>query len=269
LRAGVRAFPFCSGLEAKKIEQEKRETRESDRLAEISRFSRFSCFCYDDPNMSDIHLVVFDLDGTLVDSSLDLANAVNMVLGEFGVHRLPDPEIVSMVGEGAAVLVRRALTASGLDPDTPGALDRFLVHYHAHLLDHTRPYPGMVETLANLAGRMPIAVLTNKPGYATDRILEGLGIRQYFRATLGGDTPFGRKPVPAGLAHLARVVDTAIASVLLVGDSPVDLATARNAGARICLARYGFGYRFAPEDFRGDETFIDAPADLVDVLPGG
>jgi phosphoglycolate phosphatase len=216
--------------------------------------------------MNDIRLVVFDLDGTLVDSSLDLANAVNALLMELGVSRLPDPHIVSMVGEGAAMLVRRALTASGLDPETPGALDRFLAHYNAHLLDHTRPYPGMVRTLKQLADDLPLAVLTNKPGYATDGILEGLGLRQYFRETIGGDTPFGRKPSPAGLAHLAEVIGTPASSVLLVGDSPVDLATARNAGARSCLARYGFGYRFAPDDFRGDETFIDTPPDLLALL---
>lgn len=216
--------------------------------------------------MNDIRLVVFDLDGTLVDSSTDLANAVNTLLGELGVNRLPDPDIVSMVGEGAAVLVRRALTASGLDPQTPGALDRFLVHYSAHLLDHTRPYPGMIETLEELAERMPLAVLTNKPAYATNRVLEGLRLHRYFLETIGGDTPFGRKPAPAGLLHLADVVDTRPASVLLVGDSPVDLATARNAETRICLARYGFGYRFAKEDFRGDEIFIDAPRDLVAAL---
>lgn len=216
--------------------------------------------------MHDVRMVVFDLDGTLIDSSADLANAVNALLAELGVQRLPDPQIVSMVGEGAAVLVRRALAAAGLDPEIPGALDCFLAYYNAHLLDETRLYPGMVETLQDLAARMPLAVLTNKPGYATDRILDGLAIRQYFRVTLGGDTTLGRKPASAGLEHLARVVDRPTASVLLVGDSAIDLATARNGGVRICLARYGFGYRFAPEDFRGDETFIDTPADLLPLL---
>lgn len=216
--------------------------------------------------MNDIRLVVFDLDGTLVDSSTDLANAVNALLVELDASRLPVPQIVSMVGEGAAVLVRRALTAAGLDPQTPSALDRFLAHYNAHLLDHTRPYPGMIETLQALATSVPLAVLTNKPGYATDRVLAGLGLRDYFRETIGGDTHFGRKPSPAGLVHLAGLVGEPLASVLLVGDSPIDLATARNAKAAICLARYGFGYRFAPEDFRGDETFIDTPVDLVGLV---
>jgi len=216
--------------------------------------------------MNNIRLVVFDLDGTLVDSSTDLANAVNELLAELGVKGLPDPEIVAMVGEGAAVLVRRALTASGLDPETPGALDRFLTHYNAHLLDFTRPYPGMVEALEKLSTHFPLAVLTNKPGYATERVLEGLGLQRYFRDIIGGDTAFGRKPSPAALEHLAATAAAPIESVLLVGDSPVDLATARNAHARICLARYGFGYRFAPEDFRGDEAVIDTPMDLVAVL---
>ncbi len=219
--------------------------------------------------MSDIRLVVFDLDGTLVDSSVDLANAVNTLLGELGVNRLPDPQIVAMVGEGAPVLVRRALTASGLDPHTPGALDRFLAHYNSHLLDYTRPYPGMVETLQTLAADMPLAVLTNKPASATNRVLEGLDLRRYFHQSIGGDSPFGRKPSPAGLAHLASGVAAPLASVLLVGDSPIDLETARNADTQICLARYGFGYRFAADDFRGDETFIDAPRDLLALIDRG
>lgn len=216
--------------------------------------------------MNDVRVVVFDLDGTLVDSSADLANAVNTLLAELGVSRLPDPQIVAMVGEGAAVLVRRALAASGLDAETPGALDRFLAHYHAHLLDHTRPYPGMMPTVQHLAQHLPLAVLTNKPGYATDEILDGLGLRQYFRETVGGDTPFGRKPSPAGMVHLVETLDAPADRVLLVGDSSVDLATARNAGTRICLARYGFGYRFTTDDFRGDEWFIDTPTELLSLL---
>jgi phosphoglycolate phosphatase len=216
--------------------------------------------------MIDAGLVVFDLDGTLIDSSVDLANAVNAMLADLGVSPLPDPAIVAMVGEGAAVLVRRALTASGLDLETPGALERFLAHYNEHLLDYTQPYPGMVETVEELAKHLPLAVLTNKPVGATTRILEGLGMLRYFRKTIGGDSAFGRKPDPAGMTFLAKTNGVAPARALLVGDSPVDLATARNAGAQICLARYGFGYRFSVADFRRDEYFIDAPPDLVRLL---
>jgi phosphoglycolate phosphatase len=215
---------------------------------------------------SDIGLVAFDLDGTLVDSSADLANAINVLLADLGVDRLPDSEIVAMVGDGAAVLVRRALTAAGLDPELPGTLDRFLEYYNRHSLDHTRPYPGMVETLQRLSVRLPLAVLTNKPAKATEHVLEGLGLRHFFGETVGGDTPFGRKPAIAGLLHLAQSVTISPQQVLLVGDSAVDLATARNATASICLARYGFGYRFTAEDFRGDEWFIDRPHDLLALL---
>ena len=216
--------------------------------------------------MIDAGLVVFDLDGTLVDSSVDLANAVNALLLELGAQPLAEPAIIAMVGEGASVLVRRALTAAALDPDTPGALERFLAHYDPHLLDHTVPYPGMVEALDRMGGHLPLAVLTNKPARATELMLEGLGLRRYFRDVIGGDTALGRKPDPAGLLHLAATAKIAPARVLMVGDSPVDLATARNAGTQICLARYGFGYRFMPADFRGDELFIDSPGGLVEVL---
>jgi len=220
--------------------------------------------------MSDAGLVVFDLDGTLVDSSVDIANAVNALILELGGTPLPLADIVAMVGDGARVLVRRALTAAALDPDRPGRtggmLERFLAHYDPHLLDHTVPYPGMVETLNWIAGRLPMAVLTNKPARATEVMLAGLGLRSHFRDVIGGDTAFGRKPDPAGLAHLAAGAGVAPPRVLLVGDSPVDLATARNAGTQICLARYGFGYRFGPDDFRGEELFIDSPADLMDLL---
>jgi phosphoglycolate phosphatase len=124
----------------------------------------------------------------------------------------------------------------------------------------------MTETLEGLAKHVPLAVLTNKPVGATTRILEGLGLLRHFRKTIGGDTAFGRKPDPAGLTFLAETAGVAPARALLVGDSPVDLATARNAGAQICLARYGFGYRFSVADFRRDEYFIDAPGDLMRLL---
>lgn len=220
--------------------------------------------------MIDAGLVVFDLDGTLVDSSVDIANAVNALILELGGTPLPLADIVGMVGDGAAVLVRRALKAAALDPETlkpaGGVLQRFLAHYDPHLLDNTVPYPGMVETLNWIGERLPMAVLTNKPARATELMLAGLGLRSYFRDVIGGDTAFGRKPDPAGLAHLAAAAGVAPARVLMIGDSPVDLATARNAGTQICLARYGFGYRFGPDDFLRGEMFIDSPGDLVDLL---
>jgi phosphoglycolate phosphatase len=213
-----------------------------------------------------IRLVVFDLDGTLVDSRQDLADAANELIVELGGASLADDAIVRMVGEGAGVLVRRALAAARLDPGTPGALPRFLELYDARLLAHTRPYAGTREALMAIARGRTLSVLTNKPGRATEKLLEGLGLSEWFSGVLGGDGPLARKPDPGGLAHLIDRAGVSAASTLLVGDSAIDLETARRGGVRVCLARYGFGFRFTDADFRGDELFIDAPRDLPPLL---
>ena len=209
-----------------------------------------------------IRLVVFDLDGTLVDSSHDLAEATNALLAELGGAPLALDAVVSMVGEGAAVLVKRALERSGLDPEMPGALARFLELYDERLLNATRPYPGMIEAIATLGAKFRLAVLTNKPERPTLEILSGLQMRQFFDDVTGGDSAHGRKPNPAGLLDLAARAGVTASETILVGDSPVDLETSRRAGTRICLTRYGFGYRFAGTEFRGDEVFVDAAAEL-------
>ena len=213
-----------------------------------------------------IDLVVFDLDGTLVDSHQDLATAANRLVLELGGTGVSEAAVVKMVGEGAAVLVRRALTAAGLDPETPGALDRFLAIYDACLLDQTRPYGGTIEALEQLALQARLAVLTNKPSHATLRVLDGLGLSRFFDPIVGGDTPFGRKPDPAGLRHIVEAAGTSPASTMMVGDSPVDRQTARRAGTAICLVRYGFGFSFGPGDLDGTETIVDAPGQIVGVV---
>lgn len=216
-----------------------------------------------------IGLIVFDLDGTLVDSHKDLAAATNALLSKLAASALSDDVVTSLVGNGAAILVRLALEHAGLDPETPGALDEFLRQYDRRLLDTTRPYPGMVDTIEALRSRYRLAVLTNKPERPTLQILKGLGMDTLFSDVIGGDSRHGRKPDPAGLLDLIARAGVTPADTLLVGDSPVDLETARRAGTHICLARYGFGYRFDGNGFRGDEKFIDEPKDLpaiVDVL---
>jgi phosphoglycolate phosphatase len=216
-----------------------------------------------------IELVVFDLDGTLVDSHQDLAFAANALVVELGGAGVSEAAVVKMVGEGAAVLVRRALTVSGLDPDTPDALDRFLAIYDGCLLDRTRPYPGTVETLEQLAPITRLAVLTNKPARATGLMLDGLGLSRFFDPIVGGDTPFGRKPNPAGLQHIMEVTGASPATTVMVGDSPVDRQTARNAGTAICLVRYGFGFSFGPGELDGTETVVDTPGEIVTVVTAG
>ena len=213
-----------------------------------------------------INLVVFDLDGTLVDSSHDLAASTNALLSELGGRTLTDDLVTSLVGEGASVLVRRALERSGLAADTPGALERFLTHYDARLLDTTCPYAGMMDTLVRLQESQRLAVLTNKPAQPTARILEGLEMAGLFSDVIGGDSPYGRKPDPDGLLALVERAGVSPSDTLMVGDSPIDLATAERAGTRICLARYGFGYRFAGHTFRGDEYFVDEPSALLTLV---
>ena len=217
-------------------------------------------------------LVVFDLDGTLIDSQRDLADSINALLGDLGVNPLPVDAVAAMVGEGAPVLVRRALTAAGLDPDTPEALSRFLRRflraYDQRLLVHTRPYPGMREALDTLKRSCRLAVLTNKPARATRKILGGLDLAPYFDQVMGGDTVHGRKPDPAGLLHIVRSAQATPESTVMVGDSPVDLETARRAGTRVCLARYGFGFRFTPEELRGNEPIVDSAEAIPAALLG-
>ena len=213
-------------------------------------------------------LLVFDLDGTLIDSRRDLADATNVVLAELGAAPLPVDRVTQMVGEGAPVLVRRALTAAGLDPATPGALDRFLAAYDARLLVHTRPYPGMAEALSALQAHATLAVLTNKPALPTARILTALELAPHFAHVVGGDSPHGRKPDPAGLLHIIGLTRTSPGLTVLVGDSPIDRETARRAGTKVCLARYGFGFTFPPGSLAAEDLVVDSPAALVQVLGG-
>jgi phosphoglycolate phosphatase len=212
-------------------------------------------------------LLVFDLDGTLIDSRRDLADAANALIGERGGTPLPVDAIASMVGEGAALLVRRALRAANVArEDLDAALARFLELYDERLLVHTRLYDGIREALAALAGDTDLAVLTNKPQRPTERILDGLDIASFFTRIVGGDTTHGRKPDPAGLNHLMSAAGVAPAETIMVGDSAIDLRTARAAGVRCCLVRYGFGFPTAAGDLRGDELLVDRPSELRAIL---
>jgi phosphoglycolate phosphatase len=214
------------------------------------------------------HFVVFDLDGTLIDSRRDLADSANALLTACGCAAQPEEAIGRMVGDGAATLVARAFAASGC-PAPGDALPRFLALYGARLLTFTRPYPGIVPVVAELAARLPIAVLTNKPLASTRRILEGLDLSQHFRPDLvvGGDGPFARKPDPASLLHLAATTGVLPEQTLLVGDSIIDWKTAHAAGTGVCLARYGFGFdEFLNSCLSAGDRVIDKPADLLRIL---
>jgi phosphoglycolate phosphatase len=230
----------------------------------------------DDPSVSkssnpdvrkSLDLIVFDLDGTLIDSRRDLADAANQVLQAHGCPPHSEEEIGRMVGDGAATLVARAFATAG-QALPPGALREFLDIYNGRLLQFTRPYRGCVEMLQRLQPRFTLAVLTNKPRGATEEILAGLDLARFFGGRVrGGDGPLPRKPDPAALLELVATSGGAPATTLLVGDSLVDWQTAHAAGVRACLARYGFGFAGFPTDhLTAADLVIDAPSELPERL---
>jgi phosphoglycolate phosphatase len=213
-----------------------------------------------------IALVVFDLDGTLIDSRRDLADATNALIAEYGGAPLSVEAVTALVGEGAAVLVRRALTAARLTRVPPDALERFLAHYAERLTVHTRPYPGIPEALAALRDQgCALALLTNKPHAHTVRILELLDLAQWFSDVVGGDSPAGRKPDPAGLLQIVQRAGATPASSVLVGDSRIDVETAHRAGVRMCVAKYGFGYHAETMGLQDQDLVVDDPAQLASI----
>jgi len=185
-------------------------------------------------------LIVFDLDGTLIDSRRDLADAANALIAERGGAPLPEETIGRMVGDGAAALVRRALTAAAVPLDE-SSVPRFLELYDSRLLRTTRAYPGIPEALSALQQHGALTVLTNKPLAHTCKLLAALDLASFFGSVIGGDGPFARKPDPAGLLHLMAEHRTQPSRTIMVGDSPIDAATAHAASTRFCWARYGFG----------------------------
>ena len=218
--------------------------------------------------MSRFDLIVFDLDGTLVDSRRDIADSANALLVACGAAPLPEATIGRMVGDGAAVLVRRAFEAARVPPPAD-ALDRFLEIYGRQLLVHTRPYPDVDRVLTELGARASLALVTNKPGEATRRVLDGLDLLRHFAGDriVAGDGPFPRKPDPSGLQHVMAASGAAASRTMLVGDSAIDWRTGQRASARVCVARYGFGFDgFPVAELGADDLTIDAPAELLILL---
>lgn len=208
-------------------------------------------------------LIAFDLDGTLIDSRQDLADSANEMLAGFGATPLPVEVIVGFVGDGARQLVARTVDAARVQIGLDKALPRFLAIYEDHLLTHTRPYDGVREAVAALAARAPLAVVTNKPEAMARQLLAAFELAPFLGWTVGGDSPLGRKPDPAGLLHVIRESGAAPSATLFVGDSEVDVETARRAGASACIARYGFGQTRRRIERRGDELIAERSTDLA------
>ncbi len=213
--------------------------------------------------LSAVRALIFDLDGTLIDSKRDLILSVNAMLREMRRAELAEETIAAYVGHGAPQLVARALGESATEEELRCALQFFLGYYEDHKMDTTCAYPGVAETLERLAA-LPMAVLTNKPARISVRILDGLGLSKYFRAIYGGNSFETKKPDPLGAKTILREFRAAPEETLLIGDSEVDIQTARNAGTLAAAVNYGFGTH--DRSAHPADVYLDRLSDLVPLL---
>lgn len=212
-----------------------------------------------------VRVLMFDLDGTLIDSRLDLAHSVNATLRHMRRPELSHEAIYKLVGSGAAVLVQRALGQGATEEESQRGLEYFLGYYREHMLDNTVMYPGVLEALEMLRGRS-LAVLTNKPVKFSQAILDGLGLAPYFRVVYGGNSFATKKPDPEGARAILHDFQASPHEAMLVGDSEVDVRTARNAGLWCCGVSYGLG----PDGFRAHppDLLLDRLTQLPPHLDG-
>lgn len=214
-----------------------------------------------------IQLVIFDLDGTLIDSRLDLIHSVNAMLRHLHRPELPGDVIASYVGDGAPMLVRRALGDPKDEKFVKSALDYFLAYYKEHKLDHTNVYAGVPEALRHIQSngtRRHMAVLSNKPVHPSRAIVEALGLGQFFTHVYGGNSFETKKPDPLGVHTILEETKVSADHALMVGDSAIDILTGRNAGLATCGVTYGF----APQTLKQvhPDVVVDSPQDLLDLF---
>jgi len=211
----------------------------------------------------EIAALVFDLDGTLVDSAADIAEAVNRMLDDLSLPRVDEATVRGWIGEGVRNLVDTALHHAGSGHTPAEVMPGFMRHYHDCLLRSPRLYEGVVEALAQLqAGGLPLAICTNKPSALVPPLLEHLGIAGCFAHIVGGDSLPQRKPAPEPLLHAAHLLGQAVPRCLMVGDSATDLGAANAAGMPIVLVRYGYLRGLDPET-SGAVAVVDDLRQLV------
>lgn len=219
-----------------------------------------------------IKLVIFDLDGTLIDSRLDLVHSVNAALRHIGRPELPEDVIASYVGDGAPVLIQRALGGEAVDESlVRKGLEFFLSYYREHKLDHTTVYPGVAEaltTIQNSHNGVPrkMAILSNKPVVPSRAVVDALGLGPFFSQVYGGNSFASKKPDPEGVRTLLKELGERPDQAVIVGDSHVDVSTGRNAG----LHTIGVTYGFAPHTLENEppDVLVDSPRELADVFAG-
>jgi phosphoglycolate phosphatase len=216
-----------------------------------------------------IRLLVFDLDGTLIDSRLDLVHSVNAMLRHFERPELPEELIASYVGDGAPALVRRALGDSVDEAHLQPALEYFLSYYRVHKLDHTTVYAGIPEMLKQLAApsngvARQMAVLSNKPVNPSRAIVEALGMGDYFVSVYGGNSFSTKKPDPLGVQTILAESGVTAAEAIMIGDSSIDILTGRNAGLWTCGVTYGFAPQTLDDVF--PDVLIETPVELGELF---
>jgi phosphoglycolate phosphatase len=219
--------------------------------------------------MTSLRAIIFDLDGTLVDSARGLQDATNALLAEEGLRAVSLDEIKAMVGDGAAKLVERAITTTGGDTSRlPALVSRFLTIYEANASRHTEAYPGVAATLERLKHRgLLLAVVTNKPYGATADILDSLGLRGFFSEVVGGDTLPERKPHPAPILAALNRLGVGPEAALMVGDNYHDVQAARAAGVRAFAVTYGYSHK--PHAELGADRLIDVMSELLPLVEEG
>jgi phosphoglycolate phosphatase len=219
---------------------------------------------------NSIQLVIFDLDGTLIDSRLDLVHSVNAALRHIGRPELPEHVIASYVGDGAQILIQRALGGEQVDEAiVRKGLEFFLTYYRAHKLDHTTVYEGIIDALAAIerpvsGQRRKLAVLTNKPVIPSRAIIEALRMKKFFLQIYGGNSFATKKPDPEGARKLLEECRVRAEHAVIIGDSHTDVETGHNAG----IWTVGVTYGFAPQSLADakPDVIVDHPRELMELF---